>query len=1483
MSENGTYTATARGKAPKLLRKEAQGSVRTSGSDQGSFFSSPSHQQTEAGVATPGLQSSFFPAVHRTDQEKTQEPSAKDESTKELLVSPAKDRTVQACCEACSKEELVSPALSEEEQVQPMCDECAGEAKAVAETTARPAPAPELQKCEQCGNELVPVQARIRIGAPDDPFEKEADRMAERVMRMPLVSFAGGGVNAGGGNAGNVQRNEEDPTEEVQTKPISKIQRSSDGGMQAGAGFSSKLAAGSQGSSMADPVKTHMESAFQADFSAVRIHTGTEAAEMSSDIGAQAFAYNNHIYFNDNKYQPDSGEGRFLLAHELTHTIQQGASPAVRRDPEEEPKEESWVDKLRNSFDSVLRTMIPASVYDVVQQLRKNGILGYIKDMLFELFRGLFKMNGFSDADITLLIQLFIVLKSQLPAIIDGLAAGDCKPLFSALDLMSKVVGTIAGNMWDRLMTTIEPVRQWLINIWKTYLSPAIDKITAFAGGLWDKIKRLGRWLWDMFYTYIIKPYKDAWDWLCKKLGFGDSDEPGFLGFVSAKLSEAWENIKKDLRPVIEPVKEMIDGIQSLINMDAVRQLQEDAKKWLDEVAKTATAMGSDEDAVANKQLTLREVLLPAMNKAIDRLKQTVTAAGQWLLEKVNNVVSNINGFVSRIQADSLLSPVYALISWIPKTVSNIEDWVNDKVNFVFTKIITGIESLRKFIDPVIQMLVRIIKVAGDLLGYLPDFIMGPLWMLMPKCIKDPIMKWLTEVVLKKIPIIAEFIELTEKWESIKTAALTVIKQVFVDGQLAKGLWTFFKTLLGLLGIDATLITTIIAKAATNFSAIISKPGEFLKNVWTVVKGGFSNFWDNILIHLPKGALDWLFGEVKGAVSVAPPKLPFSVGNILGYVMDLFGISKENVYKRMELNKRIGPEKVAILRTIEKVVTGALEWLSAWINEGPEGLLRKAKEKLDDLKNMVINGVVGWITAKVSAEIVKRMATSSDPLGIGATINTIILVYDSIKAGVMYANKMLNLANKAMDNLADIIAGNVKPAIAMFEELLAKGLPIVIGFAVEVIIGPVGDKIKEIVTDARKVVDDTIDSLINGALDLIGTLVDSAKKGIKKILGWLGITTPVKAANGEEHELLFKGSEQNASLMIASANPVKYEVWIQGIDAPDSQKGAALDKVKEINTAKAKAVTEAYTDEMKEKDLRRLMDELSELTGPLFANVLPKSKEPLFASGLSAAGWGISMLADGITKNGRGKGSKPSVSNDYYSTINQRRYLGGSYYILGHILNENLGGIGSSWKNITPLTRSANSEHERIAEARVKTAVEAGNIVKYEVTAIYDRPEGTDSLESAIDGATNLEADKETIKSIIRAEKYIPTKLVCSATMKNPTRNNEETTLIPGGTVISNTLDQLPGSYSLTEKKRAEVVLEKATVAEIKSIGTIIEWDLAEKIYDACQAHGRFSYVSSMTGYKVDGKDFFTIDEQQILVKALELPHVKLYTKKTGE
>ncbi len=174
----------------------------------------------------------------------------------------------------------------------------------------------------------LPIQRKLSIGAVSDPLEQEADAMADTVMRMPETSL--------------VQRKcshcEEE--EQVQKKPLASsvtpfIQtKGADGGTASDSVTQQINATRGNGSSMDRPTQSFMESRFGTDFSNVKIHTGTDAVQMNRELNAQAFTVGNDIYFNSGKYNPSSDSGKSLLAHELTHTVQQGATAGIQRVPD---------------------------------------------------------------------------------------------------------------------------------------------------------------------------------------------------------------------------------------------------------------------------------------------------------------------------------------------------------------------------------------------------------------------------------------------------------------------------------------------------------------------------------------------------------------------------------------------------------------------------------------------------------------------------------------------------------------------------------------------------------------------------------------------------------------------------------------------------------------------------------------------------------------------------------------------------------------------------------------------------------------------------------------------------------------------------------------------------------------------------------------------------------------------------------------------
>jgi hypothetical protein len=210
------------------------------------------------------------------------------------------------------------------------------------------------------------IQTRLAINKPGDEYEQEADRIAEQMMRMVEPTPIGSAPVAIQRKCAGCEDEEENavPTERVPavvTQPPSKAAMTRPGALQGVEGEEEEYPPVSQAvvfrkAEFATPLTTaesvaaitdrlggcraggealpaltcqRMENAFGYDFSRVRVHRDAEAGEMSRQLSALAFTYGSHIYFGNGMYDPDGSSGKRLLAHELTHVVQQGQ--AVRQ------------------------------------------------------------------------------------------------------------------------------------------------------------------------------------------------------------------------------------------------------------------------------------------------------------------------------------------------------------------------------------------------------------------------------------------------------------------------------------------------------------------------------------------------------------------------------------------------------------------------------------------------------------------------------------------------------------------------------------------------------------------------------------------------------------------------------------------------------------------------------------------------------------------------------------------------------------------------------------------------------------------------------------------------------------------------------------------------------------------------------------------------------------------------------------------------
>ncbi len=195
------------------------------------------------------------------------------------------------------------------------------------------------------------IQAKKNSNPKDNKFEKEADAVADKIVNKPAKEHTcEGGCDDDDvtvqqkTNGSDVQAKCaacEAEEKGVQAKQNIELGSGSKKGkpVSAAQSFSQKLDEGAAGGHALDNATAEsMGGKLNADVSNVKIHTDEKAAELSNQINAQAFAKDNHVFFNKNKFNPQTTEGKHLLAHELTHTVQQGA--VKQNKPKNKDKEE---------------------------------------------------------------------------------------------------------------------------------------------------------------------------------------------------------------------------------------------------------------------------------------------------------------------------------------------------------------------------------------------------------------------------------------------------------------------------------------------------------------------------------------------------------------------------------------------------------------------------------------------------------------------------------------------------------------------------------------------------------------------------------------------------------------------------------------------------------------------------------------------------------------------------------------------------------------------------------------------------------------------------------------------------------------------------------------------------------------------------------------------------------------------------------------
>jgi hypothetical protein len=346
----------------------------------------------------------------------------------------------------------------------------------------------------------------------------------------------------------------------------------------------------------------------------------------------------------------------------------------------------------------------------------------------------------------------------------------------------------------------------------------------------------------------------------------------------------------------------------------------------------------------------------------------------------------------------------------------------------------------------------------------------------------------------------------------------------------------------------AEQIMGILRRAGEAFGAIARDPLGFARNLIRAVVGGFEKFLENIGTHLQRGLIGWLTGALQGVIRL-PQRLDFE--GIVSLVTQILDLTWERVRER--LVRLIGPRRVAFLeRTVD--------FVRAIADRGLGAAWEKIMEFASGLADQVFEAIRNWIAESVIGAALRRLATMFNP--VGALINAVIAIYDTIQFVIERARQIGDLVDAVSSAISEIASGAIGRAVDAVEAALGRAVPVAISFLAELIgLDNVGDRVRQIIDRARETIDNAIDSVIEWIKSRFSG--ESEEEG--EAAGAEGEAQPEGEAReefemeGSEHTL-FLSDEAEPVLEMASATResilVKLDREIEVATTPEQQNKA---------------------------------------------------------------------------------------------------------------------------------------------------------------------------------------------------------------------------------------------------------------------------------------------------------------------------------------
>lgn len=935
----------------------------------------------------------------------------------------------------------------------------------------------------------VPPSPNLRLSTPGDSCERQADAVATHVAggarpaSCPVPPLLSAGVLRTAGAAGPGT---------ASTFP---------------AGARRVIDGGGQGRPLAPGLRSRIEPYLGTDLSAVRVHTGPEAAAVAAAIGARAFTVGMSIYLGRHESPYDLR----LMAHEATHAAQQQEHAGARA--------------------TVMRqTGSAAPLPDFLGSLAApvRALPGYTA---LTLISGKDLLSGKPvKIDRDQLVAQLLALGPFGPVAGEGIkAAGIIGEVFSLLteglaqhNLAAARLARELAEAWDEIH--LGQSTEAMLAVVRKHVGAVLADVKAFIGAVAARVIALIR----AAAAIIVEPLLET-----------------------PQFAPVWELAKKVLRydplrdrPVEATTVEVLEDFLRLIGKEsALAQMKErgtlqKTAGWLDAQAAAFTGILSElralfRDAWAAIQPQNLPDLMGNLKALAGRAFALVGRIGEFagtVIGKVLTLIKDallgwLSQYAHKIPGFHLLT---VILGWNPFTGEPVERNAQNLIKGFIILLPDGEATYEQLASSgvVTEAAARIESEMGRL-GISAEMITSTfrgVWdALQLQDLLDPI---------------GAFVKVTAKFGE---PLGRIVQFVAVVVEVVIGL------VLKLMHFPTDLLARILANVRHAVADIKRDPVAFLLRMLEALKAGFMRFFDHIGTYLVQGLVKWLFRGLGKLGITIPAEL--SLKSVLGLVLEVLGVSAETLW--LKLGKHIGPERAAALRRAAGVLTGAWAFVAEVQTRGAPAIADFLSGQLSNLWDTVLGMARDWITREIIEGVVSKLLSMLDPTGVMAVVNSFIAFFRAVQSAIEYLRDILEIVDQYVTTFAEVAAGRIDPGAQMIEKGLANAVPVAIGFlAAQVGIGNVPEAIVGIIRRVRKLVDEALEWLFTEAMRVgASALLDLGVAGPAARPGEPAAKPGAIEVHfdllGEDHEIF---TDPLGRLMAASTKP-KPVADLEGLDA----------------------------------------------------------------------------------------------------------------------------------------------------------------------------------------------------------------------------------------------------------------------------------------------------------------------------------------------